>query len=93
MERSIGGSIDALTLEQKGCPFELVDTCAGRCLDDDEHLEEELPELCGGDADFRVRHPHVEPMQDASASASADGGERAAMGAADATGATGPAGE
>jgi hypothetical protein len=67
VERSIGGSIDAFTLERQGCPFELLDTCAGRCVDDEDHLEEELPELCLGDADFRVRHPHAAPLEDAAA--------------------------
>jgi hypothetical protein len=57
IERSIGGSIDALTLERKGCPFDVIDACEGRCIDDEDHLEEELPELCVGDALYRQRHP------------------------------------
>jgi hypothetical protein len=65
VERSIGGSIDALTLERKGCPFDVIDRCEGRCVDDEDHLENELPELCLGDALFRQRHPRVESMQDA----------------------------
>jgi len=92
VERSLGGAIDALTLERKGCPFELVDTCAGRCVDDEDHLEEELPELCLGDADFRVRHPHVEPVQDASTLAGDDAGVSGPNGAPDAKGARGATG-
>jgi hypothetical protein len=65
VERSIGGAIDARTLERHGCPFEVVDTCGGRCLDDEDHLEEEVPTLCLGDAAYRERHPFVEPVQDA----------------------------
>lgn len=66
VEKSIGGSIDGLTLERKGCPFEWVDTCEARCLDDEDHLEEELPELCVGDATYRLRHPRIAYVQDAS---------------------------
>lgn len=67
VERSLGGAIDGLTLERKGCPFELVDRCEGTCRDDDEHLEDELPELCVGDATYRSRHPRVETGPDAAA--------------------------
>ena len=66
VESSIGGSIDGLTLERKGCPFEWVDTCEARCTDDEDHLEEELPELCVGDATYRLRHPRIVYVQDAS---------------------------
>jgi hypothetical protein len=72
VERSVGGAIDALTLERHGCPFEVVDTCAGRCLDDEDHLEDELPQLCLGDAAYRERHPHIESVQDAGINADAN---------------------
>jgi hypothetical protein len=65
VERSLGGSIDGFTLERKGCPFDVIDVCEGRCIDDDDHLEEELPDLCLSDAKFRARHPRLEPVQDA----------------------------
>ena len=91
VERSSGGSVDAITLERKGCPFELVDTCAGRCVDDEDPLEDDLPELCIGDADFRLRHPHVEPVQAASMWAPGDAGPSAALGSPDAEGASGAA--
>jgi hypothetical protein len=75
VERSRGGTIDALTLERSGCPFEELDRCEGRCVDDEDHLEDELPELCLGDASYGVRHPRAESTPEAGSPEGSEGVE------------------